>query len=45
MKVELTTELIDKLSLFSIQKNHTGRWGALVGRYSANFVFMHEDNS
>ena len=40
---ELTTELIEKLSMFTVQKNHTGRWGALVGRHSATFVFMHED--
>ena len=40
---ELTTELVEKLAMFTVKKNHTGRWGALVGRYSATYVFMHED--
>lgn len=39
----LTTELVEKLSMFSVKKNHTNRWGVLVGRHSATFVFMHED--
>ena len=40
---ELTIELVEKLAMFTVKKNHTGHWGALVGRHSATFVFMHED--
>lgn len=39
----LTTELVEKLAMFTVKKNHTGRWGALVGRHSATFVYMNED--
>ena len=43
MKEELTTDLIEKLTMFRVKQNHTKRWGVLVGQYSCSFVFMHED--
>ena len=36
-------DLINKMTQFTIKKNHTERWGVLVGRHSATFVFMHKD--
>jgi hypothetical protein len=42
-KVELTTELIERLAMFNISKNHTGKWGYIVGKHSCTYNYMHRD--
>lgn len=39
---ELSLEDVHKLTMCRVKKNHTGRWGLLVGYHSATFVFMDE---
>ena len=41
--MELTIDLINKLTQFTVKQNHTKKWGVLVGRHSATFVYMHEE--
>lgn len=37
---ELSLKDIEKLTMCRVKKNHTNRWGLLVGYHSATFVFM-----
>lgn len=39
---QLSSSVIEKLAELKIKRNHTGRWGVLVGRGSAQYAFMHE---
>lgn len=40
---ELSDATILRLSMLQISKNHTGRWGVIVGSHSRHYDFMHED--
>ena len=39
----LTTELVEKLAMFNVSKNHSGKWGYIVGKHSCTYSFMHKD--
>jgi len=43
-KLEIqTVEDLDLLLSWNISKNHTERWGAIQGKISRSYAFMHED--
>lgn len=44
MEIDINTiEDLETLLSWNISKNHTGRWGAIQGKVSRSYSFMHED--
>lgn len=38
-----TEEDLETIQQWNISQNHTKRWGAIKGKYSCTYSFMHED--
>lgn len=38
-----TEDDLDTIQQWNISQNHTKKWGAIKGKHSCTYLFMHED--